>query len=282
MSGAGIRLADGRRLAHLDLGAPDGTPVLYQHGGLSCSRDIAFADARCRERGVRLVAPDRPGIGDSGRRPGRTVADWAGDVGALADALGIERFAVLGWSAGGPYAIACAHLLGDRVTAVATVGSVSVPDRANVARLGLATDRLLFPVSRWAPPIGRLILEAGRLTPATLTHAALRRSVRGGDRAAVAGISAGEVRGWYAGAARHGAAGLVDDYRALSRDWGFALEEVRRPVVLLQGADDALVPPDEGRDLASRLPAADLRIVPSAGHFLLRGRLDETLAALGA
>lgn len=282
MSTGETRLADGRRLAHLDLGDPAGTPVLYQHGGLSCSRDIAFADARCRERGVRLVAPDRPGIGGSQRRPGRTVADWAGDVAALADALEIRRFAVLGWSAGGPYAIACAHLLGDRVTAVATVGSVSVPERANVARLELATDRLLFPVSRWAPPIGRLILEAGRLTPAPLTHAALKRSVRGADIAAVEAIDAAEVRGWYAGAARHGAAGLVDDYRALSREWGFPLAEVTRPVVLLQGADDALVPPEDGRDLAARLPAADLRILPAAGHFLLRERLEETLAVLGA
>lgn len=282
MTAGAARLPDGRRLAHLDLGDPAGTPVLYQHGGLSCSRDIAFADAFCRERGVRLVAPDRPGIGGSERLPGRRVADWAADVAALADALGIARFAVLGWSAGGPYAIACGHLLPGRVTAVATVGSVSVPERANVARLGLAADRVLFPAARWAPPLGRLILEAARLTPAPLTHAALRRSVRGADRPVVEALSAAEVRGWYAGATRHGAAGLVDDYRALSTAWGFELADVARPVVLLHGADDALVPPEEGRDLAARMPGAELRITPGAGHFLLRERLGEALGALGA
>lgn len=282
MRAGSTRLPDGRRLFHLDLGDPGGAPVVYHHGGLSCSRDAAFADRLCGDRGVRLLAPDRPGVGGSDRRPDRRIADWPADVAALADALGLDRFAVLGWSAGGPFAIACGHLLGARVTAVATVGSLSAADRANVARLGLAADRVLFPAARWVPPLGRLMLEAARVVPAAVTHAALRGSVRGADRALVGGLAPDEVAGWYAAAARRGTGGLVDDYRALSTDWGFAPAAVTRPVLVLHGADDALVPPSEARDLAGRMPGAELRLVPGAGHFLLHERLGEVLDLLGA
>src|ERR1700726_1453146 len=85
-----VALPDGRRLAYADWGDPGGTPVLYFHGGLSCRLDIGFADEQARAGGVRLIAPDRPGIGGSDRAPGRTVAAWADDVAALADALHVE------------------------------------------------------------------------------------------------------------------------------------------------------------------------------------------------
>ena len=101
---ATVTLPDGRDLAYEEYGDPAGFPVLSFHGGLSSRLDAAPADAAARDGGVRLVAPDRPGMGLSTFQPGRRLVDWPADVTSLADALGLERFAVMGWSAGGPYA----------------------------------------------------------------------------------------------------------------------------------------------------------------------------------
>ena len=106
-----VNLPDGRDLAYEEYGDPAGFPVLSFHGGLSSHLDAAPAGAAAREAGIRLVAPDRPGMGLSTFQPGRTLLDWPEDVTALAHALGIERFAVMGWSAGGPYAAVCAAKL---------------------------------------------------------------------------------------------------------------------------------------------------------------------------
>ena len=120
-----LTLADGRALAWSTFGDPAGSPVVWHHGGLSCRLDAQRGDTAAREAGVRLIAPDRPGIGGSDRDPGRTVASWAADVAALADHLGLDRFATVGWSAGGPHALATAAGLGDRVTRAATCGGMA-------------------------------------------------------------------------------------------------------------------------------------------------------------
>ena len=103
-----LSVEGGRRLAWSGYGDPDGAPVVWHHGGLSCRLDAARAHRAALEAGVRLITPDRPGIGESDRDPGRTVASWGADVAALVDQLGIDRLATVGWSAGGPHALATA------------------------------------------------------------------------------------------------------------------------------------------------------------------------------
>ena len=105
---ASVPLPDGRVLAYEEYGVPTGFPILSFHGGLSSRLDAAPAHEAAVATGVRLIAPDRPGMGLSTYQPGRRLLDWPADVAHLADALGIERFAVMGWSAGGPYAAVCA------------------------------------------------------------------------------------------------------------------------------------------------------------------------------
>jgi pimeloyl-ACP methyl ester carboxylesterase len=108
----------GRRVALVEHGDPKGLPVFLLHGTPASRLGHGFADRRGRERGARLIVPDRAGIGRSDPWPDRTVAGYAGEVTALADAFGIDRFAVIGYSAGGPYAIAVAAGAGDRVRGV--------------------------------------------------------------------------------------------------------------------------------------------------------------------
>lgn len=269
-----LELADRRQLAWSDLGDPDGTPVMWHHGGLSCRLDARRGDAVARAAGVRLVAPDRPGIGRSTRDPGRTVASWAADVGALADHLGLERFATVGWSAGGPHALATAAGLGDRVTRVATCGGMApIRDKADRAQLGLVVDRTMIPLSRrWPWAARRLVsLASGKRGPEKAKAQTLK-VLGAADRSLLVDRPAEEVVLWADGRIetfRGGYAGTVDDYRAFGAlDWGFALDAVTAPVDCWQGGDDDLVPRGHAERLAASLPDATLHVVDGVGHFL--------------
>jgi pimeloyl-ACP methyl ester carboxylesterase len=116
-----IALPDGRSLAYAEFGDPDGRPVLFFHGTPGYRLNPWIEDAELRSLGVRLIALDRPGVGRSTPRPQRRLLDWPDDVQTLADVLGLERFAVVGFSNGGPHAAACAHKLGRRVSGTALV-----------------------------------------------------------------------------------------------------------------------------------------------------------------
>ncbi len=100
-----ITLSDGRALSYREFGAPDGFPIINNHGGLVCGLDISPAHEIARELGIRIISPDRPGIGKSSAKSGRTLLDWASDVRELADTLKLGRFGIVGWSMGGQYAL---------------------------------------------------------------------------------------------------------------------------------------------------------------------------------
>src|SRR5581483_2959467 len=153
------RLPDGRALAYCEYGAPDGSPVFIFHGLPGSRIDPRVVADEMRDAGVRLIAPDRPGIGRSDPVEGRrTYAGWAHDVADLADALGVERFAVVGYSCGGPYALAAAAELPKRVEKVGLVSSVATSEMPGY-RKGLAsTDRSMTVLSRYAPWLARTLI----------------------------------------------------------------------------------------------------------------------------
>jgi pimeloyl-ACP methyl ester carboxylesterase len=122
MDDATVTRSDGRSLAYTAIGPPDGPVVMHFHGAPGTRLDLAIFEAAVSSLGVCIVAADRPGYGGSSPQPGRRRDGWPADVAALADRLGVDRFAVLGLSSGGPYALACAALFPDRVVAAATVG----------------------------------------------------------------------------------------------------------------------------------------------------------------
>lgn len=276
-------MADGRRLAYRQYGDPDGRPVLYCHGGLSSGLDAASVADVCTELGIRLVAPDRPGIGRSDYQPGRTLLDWPGDVRTLADALDLGRFAVAGWSAGGPYAVVCAYALGDRVTGGALLGS-AVPFEAIGTRAGLnRPDRVLLALAERAPPLCRLMLWLSIAVP---NDRMLRWSIGAGladpDRAALAAApSAAEAVAFMRESILRGSWGVVQDYRVFGAPWGFDLKEVDVPLHLWEGGEDRLAPLSWSELLAGALPRAGLTVVPGEGHLsLLRNRAKEILSDL--
>jgi pimeloyl-ACP methyl ester carboxylesterase len=268
-----VRAADGRTIAVAEWGAPDGVPLITFHGSPG-GRISYWSDPSIDTRhGLRRITLDRPGYGDSSRHRGRSVADLVPDVEAITAALGIDRFAVSGGSGGGPHALACAALLGERV--LRCLADVSIAPRGaegldwlagmtegNVAEFeaavaGEAAIRTLTERAR-ATIIERL--AAGRVDfwgdDYVLSEADQAQQARHLDRLAdqlLNGLAPG-VDGW------------VDDELAFVKPWGFDVESIRVPVYLSYGRADTLVPSGHGDWLAAHIPGA-FAVVSAAGHL---------------
>ncbi len=271
-----VALPDGRVLAYREFGAPDGSPVICNHGGLVCGQDVWPADAAARSLNLRLISPDRPGIGASTPQPGRTTGMWARDVRALADALGLARFGAYGWSLGGQYAMALGAILPDRTTKVVVVAGCKPglqPSQMN------PTDRLCMRLSTSARPVAAAAFATARtvarLAP-TVVARATQRSVCEADRAALRALPEGAMAEWMA-AAMSRPYGMVEEYRAMARPWGFGPRDVRVPTTYWQGGRDTLVPAHWAEQLCDDTPGATLRAVAGDGHFLAYSRWHEVL-----
>jgi pimeloyl-ACP methyl ester carboxylesterase len=268
-----IELADGRRLGYSEFGAPTGTPVLFCHGWPGSRLEAQIFDSTAAQLGIRLIAPDRPGAGLSDEQPGRALADWASDAAALADALGLERFAVLGISGGGPHALACAHSLPQRVTCAivaAGIGPLDAPgadeDLDLTARLGFALARRVPRLAEWI--ISQTFALACRDAYAYVDRMAA--SVPAQDRAALAQPAVRDALACSLSEAfLQGCRNAAQELALFSQPWGFALEQVCVPVHLFHGEADVSVPVSMGRRQAVRLPRCAPRFYPTEAHFSL-------------
>lgn len=277
-----IKLADGRKLGYSTFGDPNGRTLLYFHGGLSSRLDIEFADKQLSDLNISLIAPDRPGIGLSDRLPGRTLTDWASDASALIAALDLKKPPVLGWSLGGPYALACAALLSGKVGKLGTVGGVGPMDYDGaINELGLMEDRILLS---WPEPFLQLLSPAGNLykfmTPQQMKKELLRAVKAGPDYEVCDALSLNEATDFAFEALRQGFEGSLDDYLALRKPWGFRVEDITTEVHLWQGLDDHLCPKKAGDKLAARLPKRKYFLLENSGHFLLHRHLADVTSVL--
>jgi pimeloyl-ACP methyl ester carboxylesterase len=262
-------LPDGRLLSYLELGDPTGTPVMALDGPGSRALGRAAAPAAA-ELGVRLIVPDRPGFGDSTPQRDRTIVDWVADAAALADAVDIERFGLLGQSAGTPFALAVAARVPGRVLAVALCGGI-VPLGEPGALEGVGGPmRPLFVVARRAPWAVRPLLRLVR-NPDTAADRALK-DLPEKDRAAMERSELLALhRATTAEIMRYPDA-FAHEVRLVARPWGFDLADVKAPVGLWVGSEDRTHPPGMSEELAARLPhAREVHVVPAAATF---GLLD--------
>lgn len=278
-------LPDGRMLGCRRVGDPAGAVVLHQHGGPSSRLEVdLMADAALRA-GVCLVGIDRPGIGLSTPHPGRSLGQWADDVTGVADGLGVERFAVTGWSEGGPAALACAA----GIPAARLALAVSVAGGSYGALGDNAAAPLQNPVDRlggWLclhfHPGFRLMYDALAWDALHFPQSYLQQvkaAVNDDDRAcfddpAVAGPFLAATRECF----RQGTAGLVEDATLLYRDWGLDLGGIAVPVAFWQGTEDRLVPAAINRPVAAAIPTARWHEVPGAGHCVMLRAVDPILA----
>lgn len=279
-----VFLPDQRRLAYDEYGEPAGVPVINCHGGLTSRLDVERCAEMATHAGVRLISPDRPGIGRSDPKPSRALIDWPSDVAALADSLGLDRFGVLGWSAGGPYAAACAYALPERV-AVATLVASAIPgDWPDMEREINRTDRALLRLSFHARPAALLALRTMGVTATHAPKAFRRASCRSLDEPSRR-VVLSEQLSLFSKPIAEGLrrpAGVVEDYRIFGSAWGFSPQHIRQSVCVWQGDADALVPSRWGQRLAQAIPGSRLTICPGEGHFLTTERYAEIFAVLRA
>lgn len=276
-----LALGDGRTLTYLSVGDPGGQPVLHHHGGLVSAGDVVPLDGPAARAGIRLVAFDRPGIAGSSLAAGRTVLDGGTDAERLLDHLGVGEVRVMGWSMGGPYALATAFRLGPRVLRTAVIaGALPLDDPATVAELnsmdrrftGLAHEHAellraaaagLGGLARFSPSLWARAAGDGE---GAADEAALRRDAQAMASAAAAGTEQHD--------------GVVEEYLAWARPWGFDLADIATPVDVWRGTEDHLLPPSWAGRLADGLPLAELHVVEGVGHFLLLSKAQDVFAAL--
>lgn len=282
-----MRLRDGRLLGYAEYGDLAGRPVLHCHGTPSSRFDVDRPDliAVAQAKGVRVIAPDRPGIGLSTYQPGRTLLHWPADVAELADALGLDRFAVLGLSGGAPYAAACAYKLPQRLTAVALVSGVAPLAARSSYDPDSRWPRLLYLIAHYIPLLVS-ITTAGVGSPAgrraSCALARLGPGVPPADRAAVSRPDElAAMRRMQRGAWAHGPRGLWRDYRILTGNWGFAPADIAMPVQVWHGAADTVCPPGMAQYLAETVPHSQAYLLPGEGHVsLFAGHFAAILDAL--
>ena len=239
-----------------EVGDPGGAPVVYLHGGGDSRLSRHPDDEIAASLRIRLLAVDRSGPAE--RYP--TLRAWAERVAALLPVE--ERFAAVGWSAGGPHALALAAVAGERVRRVALVGSTPPSDRPDTLP---ADVRALTRIARVAPRLAQVPLERWGRRPTRPT----------GHPATDEAYARGRVEAF-----RAGGLWLARELAYLGRPWGFELGDVRAPVTLWWGERDATSPPAIAEEYARRLPDATLHLVDD-GHQLLFSRWREILADLG-
>jgi len=250
---------DGRRLAYTTYGDPTGRPVLFCHGTPGSRLLGRLLDAPAAERGVRLLAPDRPGIGDSGDAD-RSIDDWPDDVAALLSRLDADRATVLGFSGGAPFAVACHRL--ESVESVTLVSGTGPPGLADIGR----TQRAMGALARYAPWLcGPLVRIQRRVVARQDPEAALDLVAQSPPETDA--LSADEIARVVAAdvlaAAANGPAGVVREMGLLAKPWPVDLGDVSVPVTVVQGQRDTNVAPETGAALARHLPEATLERVDS-------------------
>jgi pimeloyl-ACP methyl ester carboxylesterase len=280
-----VPLSSGRRLGISELGDPHGAPILFFHGyvgsRLQCPPDGMIPGAL----GVRLISIDRPGIGLSDRQPGRRVVDWAGDIKLLADALGLDRFGILGWSAGGPHALACAALIKERVSVLGLCSPMGRWFLGSGATRNISREsRRVTTVARYAPWMLGVIYGAlqrqAKKNPGKLVDQSIAK-LPAIDKVTLADP---DLRSWlidtFAEPFRNGTGGVVDDTLAVARLWGFEPEIVGTPVWMWQGDADTTVLPALAEELRRALPQSQMTLLPDEGHFTLFTHWREILETL--
>ena len=276
-----IELQDGRMLGYAEYGAPEGVPVFYMHGFPGSRLDYLLCDAGdvAVETNARVIAVDRPGMGLSDFKRGRKMLDWPDDVTELADALQLDRFAVLGFSGGGPYAAACALKMAGRLAATGIACGMGPPDAPGMV------DGVSWTLPAKPAIMRRLLLVVTSmglkrdpdrfLSQSKETFSGTDRQLL--DQPEVAQAFVDTVKE----ALRAGAGGANQDAALYAQPWGFRLEDISADVNLWHGGKDENVPVSVAHYAAEALPNCNARFYEGEGHLTLPyNRIQEILSAL--
>lgn len=286
-----IILADGRVLGFAEFGSQsDDSTALFAFHGLPGSRlESASFHRAGREVNVRVIGIDRPGLGLSSPHPNRKLLDWPADVRALARHLSLDRYYVLGVSAGGPYALACAHELSE--DELIGVGVISGMGPWHLGTKGVSLElRVLLNAFAYAPWLARFMMNTMFAASAQdpdpskmkeMVEGAAKR-MKPSDREfceqpEVVEVISASLRESF----RHGAGAAVDDGRIVTSDWGFELDQISAKRLLLwYGTADCNTPVTSGRYIAEHVPGAILKEYDGDSHYTIHARATEIIRDL--
>lgn len=276
-----LHLRDGRRVGYAEYGAPDGRPVVALHGTPGARTMFAAADFAARGKGLRIIAPDRSGYGLSDPHHFESLGDTAEDIEALVDALGLDEFALAGYSGGAPHALAAALRLQDRVTRVALISPVGlVADGEPVSMT--AVQHFVFSYLGHSHYAARMYFHGVRSMITWIPGGAemlVTQYASESDRAILRRPGLREMleETMHEGLG-NSVEGAVQDLRLYCRSWGLPLHELETPVHIWQGAADTIVPPEAAYQLAEALPNCTLEVLEDMGHYWLFSAFDRVLA----
>lgn len=280
MKDAHVVVGEGRVLAYTEIGRPGGPCVFFFHGAPMSRLHLVALEERFAARGLRVVSPDRPGYGRSSPQPGRSLAGWPADVAALADALGVDRFLVAGHSSGGPYALACAALLGERVLGGVVLAGVTdmawpgawdgyLEGRPEVELMHLPDEHAVGArcAERFGADGSGFFAEPFELPEPDLALLA--------DEAVERALGAAVAEAF-----RQGVTGYAQDVYLEGRGWPFDPRRIAVPIDVVHGERDTLVPMAHSRHTAELIPGSTFRALPRHGHLTILSELPAAAAAL--
>jgi len=279
------QLKDGRRLGFAEYGDPTGRPVFMFHD-LWGNRTLRHPDDNILEQlGVRLIGIDRPGYGMSTRKPNHNLMDMVDDTMMLAKGLNISKFSVLGYSAGAPYALACAYRFPQIITRCAIVSSLPPMDDEQGFQAVNPNYARLFQLAQNMEPFFRLLMRGffwfdARRDPGYYIKE-LTMTMPSVDQAIMSNPTIYDSRRMMWGEIqKNGSDAFVDEMVTLVKSWGFRLQSVNVPVDIWWGESDTMSAPVVGKRMADFIPDATLHLEPQAGHLILFSHWQPILEAL--
>ncbi len=279
-----IELHDGRVLGYAEYGDSLGFPVFYFHGGQESRLSSSFMDTIATALNVRIISPDRPGVGLSSFQKDRTFLDWGKDVSELADSLSIDKFSVFGLSGGSPHVLACAYLIPERLLNIAIVSGASPYNYSGTLKgMWLPVKIIHWFASKKDDKQLRKYIQKdyqGLLNKPQKRMKQFQSHLPKPDKQL---LNDNPNYGWefIKGSTEsyvQGIDGVVQEWKLYVSDWGFDLKSIDKPITLWYGEEDKMAPKGRGQYLNNELPNSTLQLIEDEAHFsLIRNHLREIL-----
>lgn len=272
-----IELSDGRHLSFYEYGVDSGNPVFYFHGfpGSHLDTEIFYADELARKFNLRIIACDRPGYGDSENDPDRALLDWPEDIVAVADHLNLDKFSILGYSGGGPYALACAYKIPDRLDQVVVISGMA-PFDANMAKKGMSMFIPKMPGFMQNIILNGMAKSINEDPEKLITS--MNKNIPVIDQEA---MKDPEIRQAFINlikeAYKQGSGGSKTDAGIYKSEWGFKLEQIKHLIQSWHGEEDLNILIETAEDVASKLPNCEYELFPNQAHISLLAQYSERI-----
>ena len=264
-----IKLKDGRKLGYIDIGKSDGKPLFHFNGFPGSRLEVTILADRAIKKNIRVIGIDRPGMGLSDFKKNRTLLDWPDDVVELADALGIDKFAIEGISGGGPYVAACAYKIPERLTSCGIISGAASKD------LEIEKKMRIFSVIRIFPWLFKLMiwLQSRGMRNLEKAEKKMKESAKKFPEADRKIFDDPQILSLFvketAEAFRQGSKGVYYEGKIYARSWGFNLEDIspKLTVYIWHGEADQIVPVAMGRGMCKLIPNCEGKFYPGEGHY---------------